>query len=72
MDNKFVLKSQTIWGVLFGFVGLALSVFGYQFSSGAEAEITDAVGKTIAAAGGLWALVGRYRVGDLFFKKPSA
>lgn len=72
MDNaKSVLESQTIWGAIFAVGGVVLGAFGYDLVPGAQEQVMQAVGHTVTAIGSIWVVVGRFKAGGIYIKKPS-
>lgn len=72
MDNvKSFIESQTIWGAIFAVGGAALSAFGYDLVPGVQEDVMQAVGNTVTALGSIWVVVGRFKAGGIYIKKPS-
>lgn len=72
MDNKNIVKSQTVWGAVLAFLGPVLTLFGVELGVGLEQDVAIAIGSVVTAFGAVWVLVERFKRGDLWIvKKPS-
>lgn len=61
MENKFILKSRTIIGILIAILPQFGVLFGFTFTQDDAAFITDQVDAIFAAGGGILAIYGRIR-----------
>jgi len=72
MTDKPWYQSQTIWSQVIAFAGIATSLFGYEVAPEASADIVQACGAVAAAVATVYGIVGRFKAGGVFIKKPSS
>jgi hypothetical protein len=71
MDNKPWYQSQTIWSQIIVVAGVVTSLFGYELAPDASQEIVQAAGAVASGVAAVFGIVGRFKAGGVFIKKPS-
>jgi hypothetical protein len=71
MDNKPWYQSQTIWSQVIVVAGVVTSLFGYELAPDASQDIVQAAGAVASGIAAVFGIVGRFKAGGVFIKKPS-
>lgn len=60
-DNKFFMKSMTVWGILIMAAPQLATLFGFDFTAADAAEADGHMQTIITAVGGIIAFIGRIK-----------
>ena len=64
-------QSQVIWSQVIVIAGVVTSLFGFEIAPEASQDIVQAAGAIASGIAAVFGIVGRFKAGGVFIKKPS-